>query len=40
MLVEGLDMIGATLRQLDEIEAFERRHAASQPWFDSVSLAW
>jgi 3-isopropylmalate/(R)-2-methylmalate dehydratase small subunit len=25
MLVEGLDMIGATLQQLDQIEAFERR---------------
>jgi 3-isopropylmalate/(R)-2-methylmalate dehydratase small subunit len=32
MLVEGLDMLGATLQQLDEIEAFERRHAAAQPW--------
>lgn len=28
MLVEGLDMIGATLQQLDRIEAFERRRAA------------
>jgi 3-isopropylmalate/(R)-2-methylmalate dehydratase small subunit len=25
MLVEGLDMIGATLQQLDQIESFERR---------------
>jgi 3-isopropylmalate/(R)-2-methylmalate dehydratase small subunit len=32
MLIEGLDMIDATLQHLDEIEAFERRHVASQPW--------
>jgi hypothetical protein len=37
MLVEGLDKIAATLQQLDQIEAFERRHAASQPWTGMAS---
>ncbi|NGZ87668.1 3-isopropylmalate dehydratase small subunit [Duganella aceris] len=32
MITEGLDMVGATLRQLAEIEAFERRHVARTPW--------
>jgi 3-isopropylmalate/(R)-2-methylmalate dehydratase small subunit len=32
MITEGLDMVGATLRQLAEIEAFEQRHVASAPW--------
>jgi 3-isopropylmalate/(R)-2-methylmalate dehydratase small subunit len=32
MLVEGLDMIGLTLRQGDAIDAFETRHWAAQPW--------
>lgn len=32
MLVEGLDMIGMTLRQQDAIDAFEAQHWAAQPW--------
>lgn len=32
MLIEGLDLIGATLQHLDQIEAFERHHASSRPW--------
>jgi 3-isopropylmalate/(R)-2-methylmalate dehydratase small subunit len=32
MLLEGLDMIGMTLRQADAIDAFEARHWESQPW--------
>ena len=32
MLVEGLDMIGLTLRQKEAIDAFETRHWAAQPW--------
>ncbi|WP_310630877.1 3-isopropylmalate dehydratase small subunit [Paraburkholderia sp.] len=32
MLVEGLDMIGMTLRDADAIDAFEQRHWAANPW--------
>ncbi|WP_322032108.1 3-isopropylmalate dehydratase small subunit [Paraburkholderia sp. J76] len=32
MLVEGLDMIGMTLRQQEAIDAFEAKHWAAQPW--------
>jgi 3-isopropylmalate/(R)-2-methylmalate dehydratase small subunit len=32
MLVEGLDMIGLTLREEKAIDAFEMRHWAAQPW--------
>jgi 3-isopropylmalate/(R)-2-methylmalate dehydratase small subunit len=32
MLLEGLDMIGLTLRQEEAIDAFEVRHWAAQPW--------
>jgi 3-isopropylmalate/(R)-2-methylmalate dehydratase small subunit len=32
MITEGLDMVGATLRQLAEIEAFEQGHVARAPW--------
>lgn len=32
MLVEGLDMIGMTLRQKEAIDAFEARHWTTQPW--------
>jgi 3-isopropylmalate/(R)-2-methylmalate dehydratase small subunit len=32
MIIEGLDMIGATLRQLADIETFEQRHRARAPW--------
>jgi 3-isopropylmalate/(R)-2-methylmalate dehydratase small subunit len=32
MLLEGLDMIGMTLRQADAIDAFEAGHWQAQPW--------
>ena len=32
MIVEGLDMVGATLQLLPEIVAFEKRHTAVSPW--------
>jgi 3-isopropylmalate/(R)-2-methylmalate dehydratase small subunit len=32
MLVEGLGMVGMTLRQEAAIDAFEARHWAAQPW--------
>ena len=32
MLLEGLDMTGATLRELDAINAFRARHEAAFPW--------
>ncbi|AMP14773.1 3-isopropylmalate dehydratase small subunit [Collimonas pratensis] len=32
MIIEGLDMVGATLQLLPEIIAFEKRHAAASPW--------
>ena len=32
MITEGLDMVGATIRQLADIEAFEQRHVARAPW--------
>ncbi len=32
MILEGLDMVQASLRQLPEIEAFEQRHWAQNPW--------
>ncbi|HEY1999853.1 3-isopropylmalate dehydratase small subunit [Paraburkholderia sp.] len=32
MLLEGLDMVGMTLRQADAIDAFEARHWQTQPW--------
>ncbi|WAL81934.1 3-isopropylmalate dehydratase small subunit [Pandoraea sp. XJJ-1] len=32
MFVEGLDMIGMTLRERDMIAAFEARHDADNPW--------
>jgi len=31
-LLNGLDDIGLTLRHADEIQAFEQRHIAAQPW--------
>lgn len=34
-LVKGLDDIGLTLQQADEIRAFEARHQAAQPWLFS-----
>ena len=32
MIVEGLDMVGATLQLLPHIEAFENEHRATFPW--------
>jgi len=32
MIVEGLDMVGATLQLLPRIEMFEQRHYAAAPW--------
>lgn len=32
MILEGLDMVQASLRQLPDIEAFEKRHWAQNPW--------
>ena len=32
MYLEGLDVIGASLKMLPQIEAFERRHWAQNPW--------
>jgi len=36
-LLEGLDDIGLTLKHTDEIVAFEKRMAASQPWLQEAS---
>ena len=32
MILEGLDMVQASVRQMPEIEAFEQRHWAQNPW--------
>ena len=32
MIIEGLDLIGATLQMNAEISEFEMQHAAAQPW--------
>jgi 3-isopropylmalate/(R)-2-methylmalate dehydratase small subunit len=37
MLLEGLDMIGASLTHAREIEEFAQRHWASQPWVRDVA---
>ena len=37
MLVEGLDMIGASLQHRADIEAFAQRHWAQQPWLKDVA---
>ena len=37
MLMEGLDVIGLTLTQREQIEAFARRQAAAQPWLVDVA---
>jgi 3-isopropylmalate/(R)-2-methylmalate dehydratase small subunit len=36
MLIEGLDMVGATLESIAQIEAFERCHFAAFPWADAM----
>jgi 3-isopropylmalate dehydratase small subunit len=35
-LLEGLDDIGMTLKQMDDIVQWERRAAAAQPWLQTV----
>ena len=35
-LLEGLDDIGLTLKHMDEIESWERRAQAAQPWLQST----
>jgi len=35
-LLEGLDDIGLTLKHTDEIVAFEKRMATSQPWLQQA----
>ena len=37
MLIEGLDLIGASLQHRAEIEAFAQRHWTSQPWLKDVA---
>ncbi|APR34779.1 3-isopropylmalate dehydratase small subunit [Paraburkholderia sp. SOS3] len=32
MFLEGLDVLGASLKMLPQIEAFEKRHRAENPW--------
>lgn len=32
MIIEGLDMVGATMQLLPEIEQFEQRHDVAAPW--------
>jgi 3-isopropylmalate/(R)-2-methylmalate dehydratase small subunit len=39
MYLEGLDVLGASLRMLSEIEAFERRHRVENPWASVLPLA-
>jgi len=36
-LLEGLDDIGMTLKHTDDIKAFEKRMAASQPWLQTAT---
>lgn len=36
MILEGLDMVGATLQMLPSIEAFEQQHHARHPWVDAM----
>jgi len=37
MLIDGLDMIGASLQHQAEIDAFARTHWATQPWLKDVA---
>jgi len=36
MIVDGLDMVGATLQMLPAITEFERGHRARHPWADAL----
>ena len=40
MLAEGLDMIDATLKDLDAIEAFRAEHEKSFPWMTGLPGRW
>jgi 3-isopropylmalate/(R)-2-methylmalate dehydratase small subunit len=37
LFVDGVDMIGASLREKQAIAAFEQRHWARQPWVKMVA---
>ena len=37
MYVQGQDMVGASLQQLDEVERFEARHWARHPWMKDLA---
>jgi len=37
MIIEGLDMVGATLQLLPDIQAFERKHNSAHPWASVLS---
>lgn len=37
MLLEGLDMVGATLRDLAAIDAYRRKHEAEFPWMAGLA---
>jgi 3-isopropylmalate/(R)-2-methylmalate dehydratase small subunit len=39
MYLEGLDVLGASLQMLPEIEAFEHRHRTENPWARVLPLA-
>lgn len=37
MLLEGLDMVGSTLKDMELIEAFRKRHEAEFPWMAGLA---
>ena len=37
MYVQGLDMVGASLQRLDEVERFEAAHWTRHPWMKDVA---
>ncbi|WP_333903984.1 3-isopropylmalate dehydratase small subunit [Achromobacter insolitus] len=37
MYMQGQDMVGASLQQLDEVERFEARHWARHPWMKDLA---
>jgi 3-isopropylmalate/(R)-2-methylmalate dehydratase small subunit len=37
MFLEGLDVIGLTLKYKPEIDAFAQKHWAAQPWVKDVA---
>ena len=40
MLLEGLDMVDSTLRELPEIDAWRRTHEAAHPWMAGLPGKW